>query len=191
LAEVAATLEKLREEGKIRHFGVSNHNVEQFRAQRRYADYSVVQPPYSLVDTAIEEELLPYCQAENIGVMVYSPMHKGLLSGKYSGEETFDDFRKNHLDFQGERFKELCAAVDSLRPMAGDYGMTPYQLILAATLMHPAIHVAICGIKTITHIEEAVGAAGKKLSREDYFTIRNTLACGRGTKVLDAKGTRK
>ncbi len=191
MAEVADTLEKLRAEGKIRHFGVSNHNVEQLRAQRRYADYSVVQPPYSLVDTAIEDDLLPYCQAEDIGVMVYSPMHKGLLTGKYTGEERFDDFRKSHPDFQGERFKELCDAVDSLRSMASDHGMTPYQLILTATLMHPAIHVAICGIKTISHIEEATGAIGKTLSREDYFAVRKELACGGGAKVLDAKGTRK
>ncbi|MFH1570736.1 MAG: aldo/keto reductase, partial [Gemmatimonadota bacterium] len=95
LAEVAGALARLREQGKVRCIGVSNHTVEQCRAQRRHGPYGVVQPPYSLIDPAGETDLLPYCQAEGIGVMVYSPMHKGLLSGKYRGDETFADFRRN------------------------------------------------------------------------------------------------
>lgn len=190
-ADIAETLEKLRNQGKIRVIGVSNHNVEQFRAQRCFGPYDVIQPPYSLVDPSIEDDLLPYCQSENIGVMVYSPMHKGLLTGKYTGTETFDDFRRNHPDFQGDRFKALCDAVASLRLMAEGYGLTVYQLILAATLMHPAVHVAICGIKTPEQIEEAAGAMGKGISREDYFAVRKTLALGQGAKIVDAKGVRK
>lgn len=191
LDELADTLKTLRQQGKIQAIGVSNHNVEQTRAQRRFAPYAVTQPPYSLVDRGIEAELLPYCQAEDIGVMVYSPVHKGLLTGKYTGTETFDDFRKNHPDFQGERFQALCDAVQSLRPMADGYGLSIYQLVLAATLMHPAIHVAVCGIKTPAQIEEAAGVMGKTINREDYFTIRKTLDIGQGAKVVDAKGTRK
>lgn len=191
LTDIAGTMEKLREQGKIRSFGVSNHNVEQLRAQRRFGGYDVVQPAYSLVDTTIEHDLLPYCQAEDIGVMVYSPMHKGLLTGKYMGQETFEDFRSQHPDFQGERFKQLCEAVQSLRPMAEGYGLSLYQLVLAATLMHPAVHVAICGVKTPTQITEAAGAIGKTIEREDYFTIRTALSLGGGAKVIDAKGTRK
>jgi len=191
LADVAETLEKLRDQGKIRFFGVSNHSVEQFRAQRRYGPYDIAQPAYSLVNTGIEGDFLPYCQAEEIGVMIYSPMHKGLLTGKYTGEETFGDFRGNHPDFQGERFKQLCEAVQTLLPMAERYGLSLYQLVLTATLMHPAIHVAICGVKTPAQIEEAAGAIGKTGSREDYFAIRNALSVGQGAKVVDAKGVRK
>jgi len=190
LEEVAGTLENLRDQGKIRAIGVSNHTVEQLRAQRCFGPYCVVQPPYSLVDPAGESDLLPYCQGEDIGVMIYSPMHKGLLTGKYKGDETFDDFRQFHPDFQGERFQQLCEAVQSLKPMADGYDLTLYQLILAATLMHPAIHSAICGIKTPAQIEEAAGAMGKTLSRPDYFTVRKTVAGG-GAKILDASGTRK
>jgi len=191
LDDVAGTLEELREQGKIREIGLSNHTVEQIRAQRHFAPYSVIQPAYSLVDTTIEADLLPYCQAENLGVMIYSPMHKGLLSGKYHGHETFNDFRKFHVDFQGERFKEYCAAVQSLKPMADGYGLTLYQLILAATLMHPSIHAAICGIKTPAQIIEAAGAMGKTVSRADYYAIRKALSYGQGGKVLDAAGARK
>ena len=190
LADTAGALEKLRDQGKVRCFGVSNHSVEQCRAQRRFGPYSVVQPPYSFVDPAGETDLLPYCQSENIGVMIYSPMHKGLLTGKYTGEETFSDFRSNHPDFQGDRFKELCAKVQSLKPIAERNGLTIYQLVLAATLMHPAIQVAICGIKTPAQIEEAAGAAGKVLSREDHFAVRNTVGPG-SPKIADASGSRK
>lgn len=190
LADTAGALEKLRDQGKVRCFGVSNHSVEQCRAQRRFGPYSVVQPPYSFVDPAGETDLLPYCQSENIGVMIYSPMHKGLLTGKYTGEETFSDFRSNHPDFQGDRFKELCAKLQSLKPIAERNGLTIYQLVLAATLMHPAIQVAICGIKTPAQIEEAAGASGKVLSREDHFAVRNTVGPG-SPKIADASGSRK
>ncbi len=190
LADIAGTLERLRDQGKIRCYGLSNHSVEQCRAQRRFGAYSVIQPPYSLIEPAGESDLLPYCQSENIGVMIYSPMHKGLLSGKYTGGETFDDFRINHPDFQGDRFNELCAKVQALKPIAERNGLTIYQLALSATLMHPAIHVAICGIKTPDQIAEAVGAGGKQLSREDYFAVRNTVGPG-SPKIADAGGSRK
>ena len=191
LEDIARTLEGLRDQGKIKNFGVSNHSVEQFRAQRKFGAYDIVQPAYSLVDTEIENDLLPFCQAEDIGVMIYSPMQKGLLTGKYRGAESFDDFRGNHPDFQGERFKQLCEAVQTLHPIAERYGLSLYQLVLAATLMHPAIHVAICGIKTPQQVAEAAGAIGKTIERDDYFAIRTALSIGKAEKVADAKGSRK
>lgn len=190
LADIAGTLMRLRDDGKIRAFGVSNHTVEQCRAHRQFAPYSVVQPAYSLIEPDGETDLLPYCQAEDLGVMIYSPMHKGLLTGKYNGNETFDDFRQNHPDFQGERFTDLCAKVRSLAPIAERNDLTIYQLVLAATLMHPSIDVAICGIKTPAQIQEAVGAAGKRLSRQDVFAVRNAVGPG-SPKVADTSGSRK
>ncbi len=190
LKEVAGALEVLRKQGKVRAIGVSNHSVEQVRAQRRFGPYDVVQPPYSLIDPAGEKDLLPYCQAEDLGVTIYSPLHKGLLTGKYQGDETFDDFRKHHPDFQGERFHSLCRAVQSLAPTAERYGLTIYQLVLATTLMHPAIHVAVCGFKTPEHVAEAVGAMGKRIERADVHAIRQALGPA-GTKVIDARGTQK
>jgi len=190
LEEVAGVLDQLREQGKVRAVGVSNHSVEQVRAQRRFGPYDVVQPPYSLIDPVGEDDLLPYCQGQDLGVMIYSPMHKGMLTGKYRGDETFDDFRKHHPDFQGQRFRDLCQAVQSLSPMARRYGLTLYQLILAATLMHPAIHVAVCGFKSPDQVAEAAGAMARQIERTDVFAIRKTLGPG-GAKVIDASGTRK
>ena len=183
-------LDRLRDQGKIRAYGVSNHSVEQLRAQRHCGAYTVVQPPYSLIDPAGEDDLLPYCQSENIGVMVYSPLHKGLLSGKYDGTETFADFRQNHPDFQGDRFVALASAVRNLRPIAERYGLTIYQLVLAATLMHPAIDVAVCGIKRRDQVAEALGAVGRTISREDYYEVRKIVGPG-ATKIADSKGSRK
>lgn len=98
-AEIGGTLESLKKEGKIRHYGVSNFNVEQLRTQRRFGPFDAIQPSYSLLNRAIETDLLPYCQAESVGVMVYSPLHKGLLTGKYQGTESFTDLRQNAPDF--------------------------------------------------------------------------------------------
>jgi len=188
LAEITETLETLKRQGKIRHYGASNFTTEQFRAIRKFGAYDVVQPPYSFIDFGVENELLPYCQAENVGVMIYSPMHKGLLTGKYTGGETFADFRQHHPDFQGERFQQIAAGVRSLQPVADKYGLTLYQLILAATLMHPAIQVAVVGIKTADQIKEAAGAFGKVLDRADYFAVRNAVNVAGQKKVRDATG---
>lgn len=188
LQDVAETLDALRSEGKIRAYGVSNHTVEQLRACRRFGAFDAVQPPYSLLAPEGESDLLPYCQAENLGVMVYSPMHKGLLTGKYEGTETFDDFRRHHPDFQGERFRDIAQAVRSLQPMAEKYGCSIYQLVLGATLMHPSIQVAVVGIKTPAQIAEAAGAPDVELSREDYYAVRATLAVQGQKKIEDATG---
>jgi aryl-alcohol dehydrogenase-like predicted oxidoreductase len=123
--------------------------------------------------------------------MVYSPLHKGLLTGKYTGDETFTDFRKFLPDFQGERFKTIAEAVQSLAPMAKKSGLTIYQLVLTATLMHPGIDVAIVGIKNQKQIAEAIGVMGKTISREDCFAVRKTLAIDGAAKIKDASGTQK
>jgi aryl-alcohol dehydrogenase-like predicted oxidoreductase len=188
LDDIAAMLDSLKEDGKIRHYGVSNHTLEQFRSQRQSGSYNVVQPAYSLLAPAIERDLLPYCQACNVGVMVYSPLHKGLLTGKYTGQETFTDFRRFHADFQGERFKEICQAVQNLEPIAKRYELSIYQLVLTATLMHPGIHSAIVGIKTAEQMEEALGAMDKTIEREDYFAVRKVLAIDGPHKLQDAGG---
>jgi len=175
LEETTAVLERLRQAGKVRCYGVSNFSVEQLRLARRYGDYATCQPYYNLLDPRIELDLLPYCAAENIGVLVYSSLALGMLTGKFDGSETFGDLRAGSPRFKGERFKRLATNIRSLQPMADKYGLTITQLCLAATLTHPAIHCAIVGIKNAAQIVEAAGAMGKTIEREDYFTIRNKL----------------
>jgi aryl-alcohol dehydrogenase-like predicted oxidoreductase len=190
-ADIAETLDSLKKQGKIRSYGTSNHTLGQLVAQRHFGAYDAIQPCYSLVDTKVESDLIPYCQAQNVGVMIYSPMHKGLLTGKYTGSETFTDFRKHLPDFQGERFRSIADAVQSLAPLAKKYDLSIYQLVLTATLMHPGIDVAVVGIKNPSQIAEAAGAMGRTISREDCFAVRTTLAVSGVSKIQDAGGRRK
>ncbi|HEX7009864.1 MAG TPA: aldo/keto reductase [Phycisphaeraceae bacterium] len=176
MGEIVEAMETLTRQGKIRFYGTSNWSVEQMRlGQAAGGRFQTIQPVYNFLQRQIEADLLPYCQAHNVGVLVYSPLARGLLSGKYQGDETFQDHRANSPQFQGERFKKICQAVASLRPIAQRYGLNISQLVLAATLMHPAIHCAIAGIKNAQQIEEAAGAMGQTLSREDYYQVRTAL----------------
>jgi aryl-alcohol dehydrogenase-like predicted oxidoreductase len=190
LSEAAGIMEKLKVQGKIRHYGVSNFGVEELRAALAAGDFAVLQPPYSFIAAEAEQGLFPLCLTHDVGVMIYSPMHKGLLTGKYKGDETFTDFRKHHPDFQGERFRRLAGAVQGLAPLAARYGLTIYQLVLAATLTHPAIDAAVVGIKTDAQIREAVGALEKTIDRPDYYAIRQLLNPAQ-VKVKDAGGVVK
>lgn len=169
-------LEKLRQQGKIGAYGCSNWTVEQIRmGQSLGANLMTGQPRYNLIHRQIEGDLLPYCLAHEIGVLVYSPLLLGLLTGKFDGRETFSDVRRSNPDFQGDRFQMICDRVRQLRPIASGYDLTIVQLVLAVTLMHPAITCVIVGIKTPRQIEEAVGAMGKTISIKDAHQIREIL----------------
>ncbi len=175
IEETAAALEKLKKDGKIRAYGVSNFTIEQLRMARSFGAFTTLQPRYSLIDRGIEADLLPYCRTQDIGVLAYSPLHHGLLTGKYDGTETFQDFRRNLPAFQGARFRDIAARVRGLRPMADKHGLTIPQLVLAATLAHPAVHCVIVGVKKPEHIEEAAGIMGRTIPLEDYYALRSQL----------------
>ena len=96
-----------------------------------------------------------------------------------------------HAGIQGDRFARIAQAVQGLKPMADDYDMSIYQLVLTATLMHPAIQVAIAGIKTPEQVREAAAVMGRELGREDYFTLRKALTLDAGAKIQDASGGRR
>lgn len=176
LEETVGAFEKLIKQGKIRAYGASNFTAEQLRAARKVGRFNSLQPRYNLLETEIENDLLPYCQVEKVGVLVYSPLMRGLLTGKFKGNETFTDLRARDSRFAGEKFKELIAKVERLRPIAEAKGCTLTQLALAATLAHPAINCAIVGVKKPEHIRDAAGAADVKISREEYYRIREALA---------------
>ncbi len=108
--ETAAAMERLLQQGKVRALGLSNHTVEQIRAHRRYAPYTVVQPFYSLIDPRIEDDLLPFCQTEGLGVMIYSPLHMGSVVGKVRGNRGIPRFPATSPGFPGGAIR---AAVSS------------------------------------------------------------------------------
>ncbi len=173
LEETARAFDKLKKDGKIRYYGCSNFTIEQLRTACSFGSFDTIQPRYNLLDKKIESDILPFCLANNIGVLVYSPLNLGLLTGKYVGTETFEDFRSKNPDFQGERFKENVEKVNQLRPIAERYGKTVTQISLRALLEHPAVHCTIVGIKNSSQIEDAAGTMSFKLTREDYYDIRS------------------
>lgn len=172
--ETMAALLGLRDEGKIRHIGVSNFTIPMLDRMRAAGPLVSLQPPYSLLKRDIETELLPYCREHNLGVLCYSPMQRGLLTGKYRPGATFpeSDTRSKDPMFQGERLERIVAAVDEMGRMAAAHGKTASQMAIAWVLSQPGVTVALCGAKRPGHIEESAGAAGWVLSAEEEGRLR-------------------
>ena len=178
LEETAKGFEELKRKGKIRYYGTSNFSADQLRAALKFGDFDTVQPKYNLHAAEIEDDVLPLCMANDLGVLAYSPMHHGLLTGKYDGSETFDDFRSETPEFAGQEFRRIAERVRRLQPIADEMSKTIPQLALRFVLDHPAVHCAIAGTKTPAQITETAGATGWKLSRDQYYLVRQTFGGG-------------
>jgi aryl-alcohol dehydrogenase-like predicted oxidoreductase len=170
---------KLAEEGKVRYIGVSNYNVEQIKRIRKIAPVASLQPPYSMLHREVEDELLSYCAESNIGVVAYSPMQRGLLTGKFSQERlealASDDHRRNSPDFQEPQFTATLQFVDELLPIAERNGRTLAQLAISWVLRRPEVTSAIVGARRPEQIVETSAASGWGLSREDIDEIEQLL----------------
>jgi aryl-alcohol dehydrogenase-like predicted oxidoreductase len=171
LVEAWRTLVELRAEGKVRHIGVSNFDVRELERLRPIAPAESLQPPYSLARRGIEGDLLPYCLEHHIGVIVYSPLESGLLSGKMTRERIAalpdSDWRKR----KGEEFREPklarnLALAERLREAAARLGVSPAALAVAWTLKHPAVTGAIVGARNAPQMEELATAAAIDLDFE-------------------------
>ncbi len=167
--------------GKVRYAGVSNFSVAQIERAQAIHPVASVQPPYSLLNRGIEAELLPYCRANEIGVIAYSPMQSGLLTGKYTQERIAalpeDDWRKaSNPDFQEPALSANLALIEKLRPIAARTGKTMAQLAVAWVLHRPEITAAIVGARRPGQIEETIEAANWALSTEAYTEIDALLA---------------
>lgn len=170
------TLARLRAEGKVRHTGVSNFDVGQLDRIRSIAPVSSLQPPYSLITRGIESEILPYCREHGIGVIIYSPMQSGLLSGKMTRERVAslpeNDWRKTKsLDFQEPNLSRNLELVERLRNVGSRHGRSPAETAIAWTLRHPAVTGAIVGARRPDQVDQVVGAASFALSDADAREI--------------------
>ncbi len=172
-------LERLRKQGKIRWIGVSNFNVEQMERARKIAPITSLQPPYSMLRRAIEEEILPYAQKHGIGVINYSPMVSGLLTGKMTAERVAampaDDWRRKAVEFNEPRFSRNLRLVDLLREIGSRHEVTPGVVAVAWTLHHPAITAAIVGGRNARQVQETAPALTFRLSQEEYQRINAFL----------------
>ena len=180
LEEGWSTMAQLQKEGKVRWIGVSNFNVDEMRRAQAIAPITSLQPPYSLVRREVEEEVLPYCRSEGLGVIVYSPMASGLLTGAMTRERAanlpFSDWRSRDLEFKEPRLSKNLALVERLREVGERHGHPPGQVAIAWTLRNPAVAGAIVGARNAKQVERNVGAADLQLSDEEIAEIegRNT-----------------
>lgn len=174
--EVAAAFGRLKKEGKVRWYGVSNLNVEQISLYLAHYDIECLQPLYNMLDRKVEARELPFCMEKRIGVITYSTLAKGLLTGKYSPDQTFGDARDDDARFRGDRFEQILEAVQSLQPIADKHGITIPQLAVRWVLTHPAVTSAIVGVKRPEHIETIVPAADAVLPIRDWHQAAGLLA---------------
>ena len=169
------TLAELKAEGKVRHIGVSNFNVNQLTRAQAIAPITSLQPPYSMISPEIEEAILPYAAAHNIGVIVYSPMKSGLLSGTMTKERVAampeDDFRRRTPHFQEPKLSHNLELVEVLRKIGARHGRTPGEVAIAWTLRHPAVTAAIVGIRSPAQVDGVIGAADFRLAAEEIAEI--------------------
>jgi aryl-alcohol dehydrogenase-like predicted oxidoreductase len=170
-----STLVALKEEGLTRHIGVSNFSVAQLERAQAIAPVETLQPPYSLIHRDAEREVLPYCEEQGIGVIVYSPMGSGMLTGSMTRERAAhlpdDDWRKRSPAFQEPELSRNLELVERLRRVAKRHGVAPGAVAVAWTLHNAAVDGAITGFRRPDQVDPIVAAAGFDLSDEDVAEL--------------------
>jgi aryl-alcohol dehydrogenase-like predicted oxidoreductase len=171
------TLARLQEEGLVRWIGVSNFNVAQLERAQRIAPITSLQPPYSLLDRHIEAEILPFCAQHNIGVIAYSPMASGLLTGAMTRARIAnfpeDDWRRTHRWFQEPELTQNLALAGRLAEIGAQYGLSAGEVAIAWTLRHAAITGAIAGARSAGQVEGIIGAMDFRLSEDELAEIES------------------
>ena len=175
IEEAWSAMALLKERGLVRHIGVSNFDATQLRRIQSIAPVESLQPPYSLADRAAEDELLPFARRAGIGVIVYSPMGSGLLTGAMTRERVAampgDDWRKHDPRFAEPQLSRYLALAGRLRAVAVRHDVTPGAVAVAWTLRHPAVAGAIAGFRRPGQVDSIVAAASLELSSEDIREI--------------------
>jgi aryl-alcohol dehydrogenase-like predicted oxidoreductase len=170
-----STLVELRDNGLVRHIGVSNFNVEELRRIQSIAPVETLQPPYSLIARGVEDEILPLVEREGIGVIVYSPMGSGLLTGRMTRERIEslpdDDWRKHGAQFTEPRLSRNLELVARLEEVAERHDTSPGAVAVAWTLRNPAVDGAIVGFRRPDQVDPIIGAANLELGADDITTI--------------------
>lgn len=178
--ETMEVLLKLKEQGKIRHIGVSNYSVEQMRECLKYAPIVSLQPEYSLLQRSIEKEAVPFCLDNNIGIIAYSPLASGVLTGKYDKATRFTDWRSKGIlgVFTGEGFVRNIAKVDRLKEVAEQAGKSCGQLAINWAIAQPGLTTALVGVKNAKQVDDNLGAVGWELQQPQKDKIEEIFAVG-------------
>jgi len=179
IEEAWETLSKFKEQGKVRWIGVSNFTVEQMNRAQSIAPITSLQPPYSMLRRTIEEEVLPYAQDNGIGVINYSPMVSGLLTGSMTAERVAafpaDDWRRRAAEFNEPRLSRNLRLVELLREIGDGHGVSPGVVAVAWTLRYPAITAAIVGGRSASQVTGLAPALSFRLSDDEYGRIKDFL----------------
>ncbi|QAT89226.1 aldo/keto reductase family oxidoreductase [Corallococcus coralloides] len=182
LEEGWTALAELQRQGKVRWLGVSNFNVSQLEQVRGIAPVTSLQPPYSLIHRDIEDDLLPYCQTQGLGVIVYSPMASGLLTGAMTRERILampdDDWRRGSEDFQEPKLSHHLSLVERMREVGARHGRSPAEVALAWTLRGPAVTAAIVGARSAKQVEGFIQAGDFRLTSEEVREVEEVLGSG-------------
>ena len=175
-----SAMDDLVRAGKVRHIGVSNFQVTELERAQVRAPVATLQPPYSLVRREIEPELLPYCREHEIGVIAYSPMQSGLLSGTMTEARAHalpaTDWRSRNPEFHEPKLAENLALVERLRTVGARYGKSPGEIAIAWTLREPVVTAAIVGGRTAAQVDGIVGAATFRLQPSEIREIEAPAA---------------
>ena len=175
-----AELARQQKAGKIRWIGVSNFNVDQIKRAQAIAPITSLQPPYSMLRPAIEAEILPFCLENGIGVINYSPMVSGLLTGRMSAERVAampaDDWRRKAVEFNEPRLGRNLRLVELLRAIGAGHGVEPGVVAVAWTLHDPAITAAIVGGRSPEQVKGLAPALHFRLTSEEFTRIGEFLA---------------
>ena len=168
---------RLKEQGKIREAGVCNYNVEQTKAANSVVKLASNQVPFSMVERSIEKELVPYCIENKIGILAYSPLQRGILTGKIKPGHSFNegDTREGNRFYQPENITRINAFLDELRPMAESKSATVAQLVIRWTIERPGITVALVGARDANQAIQNAKAINVKLSAEEIDYINERL----------------
>jgi len=173
--EAWAAMDELKQSGKVRNIGVSNFNVEELKRAERLAPVASLQPPYSLVKRRVEKEILPYCREQNIGVIAYSPMQSGLLSGTMTRERIeklpANDWRSKSDEFREPKLTRNLALVDRLRTVGARHGRSAGEVAIAWTLRDPVVTGAIVGGRSPEQVDGVIGAASFRLTPAEIAEI--------------------
>jgi aryl-alcohol dehydrogenase-like predicted oxidoreductase len=178
IEETAEAMRGLYDLGKIRAIGVSNFSVEQVERFRKVAPLHVLQPPYNLFERAIDEQILPYCLANNIATFGYGALCRGLLSGRMTADIRFagDDLRQSDPKFQPPRFAQYLSAVRQLDQLARDRFHRRVIQLAVRWMLDQGISVALWGGRHPSQLEPAIGVAGWKLDAASLARIDQILS---------------
>lgn len=179
LDEYWGTLQDLRKAGKLRAIGLSNHNLAQLQAAHNAARVDTLQPPFSAIRRDAASDLLPWCADHDVGVIIYSPMQSGLLSGGFSEERAAalpaDDWRSRDAEFAPPQLARNLALADAFKPIAESHGTTVGAVAIAWTLAWPAVTGAIVGARSAAQVDGWLAAATLELDAEDLREIARAI----------------